>query len=149
MQSLWSSRAQHQKSPWSLKTGILEKRVEYAVQDASFWLSKCYLCRFTGHEADLFPTCALISCGFCLWQNLTSEVTLLKRYISFLLQQNNRLIIYWLLVSSGWSNCPAWILNNLLHVFVLSVTWFSAMFCHSWPGSFTGQFRIIPLFMIG
>ena len=36
VQTPWSIWAQHQKSAWSLKTGPLEKRVKYAVEDLRF-----------------------------------------------------------------------------------------------------------------
>ena len=54
MQTSWSIRTKRQKGALSFKTGALEKQVQYTVDDSSFYMSKCYLCRLRGHEAHVF-----------------------------------------------------------------------------------------------
>ena len=51
----------------------LEIRVEYAVKDSCFWLSKFYICRLRVHEADVFPVHSSID---FLWFLYLSEFDL-------------------------------------------------------------------------
>ena len=85
--AIWKKRigrycllSRSQKSAFSFKTGTLEKRVEYAVEDSSFWLSKCYLCRVRGHEANVFPVYSSSDflwflTEFDLWSSLGNSMT--------------------------------------------------------------------------
>ena len=54
--------------------------MEYAVKDSCFWLSKCYLCRLRGREADVFPVHSSIDQTDFLWHKNKSGLF----YISIL-----------------------------------------------------------------
>ena len=111
----WSIRGQHKKSAWSFKTWTFEIRVEYAVDDSRFWLSKWYLCWLRGHEADVFPVhssigflwfLSLTDLEFDFWNILENSLTSFE-VKSFLLPLNDRLMKN--LVSQVWSN---WVTFN-------------------------------------
>ena len=98
--------------------------MEYAVQDSSFWLSKCYLRLLRGHEADVVPVHSSIDfpwilsvTEFDLWSILGNSLTSFEAKSS-LLRLNDRLIKD--LVSQVWSNCR--IPDNFQQVDVLFVT---------------------------
>ena len=76
----------------------LEKRVEYAAEDSSFWLQKCYLRWLRGNEDNVFPVHSSID---FLWFLSMTEFHLLSSSVgnsltsfeaqSFLLRPNDRL----------------------------------------------------------
>ena len=125
MQTPWSIRAQHQKSVWSFQTGTLVKRVECAVKDSSFSLSKCYLCQCRCHKADVFPVHSSVWFPVVFVYDRNWPLKQFKRKffdpfwsIKLFLAAKwpfDKGSSFWIGVTAEY---PAWILNNLQHVVV-------------------------------
>ena len=140
MQTRWSIWAQHKKSAWSFETGTFKKRVENAVEDSWFWLSKCYLSRLIGHKLMCFLCidflCILSLTEFDLWSSLGNFLTSFEAW-SFLLWLNDRLIKvlvsqHVVVLSMTWLLCLAWHICRTVSHFTTFPDWVIKWFQSRW-----------------